>query len=245
MKVFISYAFGEGDAYAEWLARELAAAGCDVCWDGDLPTLNPSSIQEWMENQVNDGVVICIATPQYAERFGSGSDSLDRKGILYESRAIEQRLHDHTQSGDCPVIPVVPRDQVAGRLPNPLRRLLSTTVSAEDGSGLEELLTRIRALGPAINTGEHPKPTDPAGVESGSSLTVGTGDGALRGLLSRLEEAQPGTSDALSLVNEWLSLAEASPLALTANFAKGLVTPRRWPRAREIWTLCSALPMLV
>ena len=76
MKIFISYAHdSEGIAYAAWLVDQLKTSGFDVSWDGDLANFNPSSIQEWMEDQVRNSIVVCIVTQEYAERFGHGNDS--------------------------------------------------------------------------------------------------------------------------------------------------------------------------
>jgi len=220
VKVFVSYAHdGEGDAHAEWLVNELRVAGCDVCWDGDLASVNPSSIQEWMERQVSDSIVVCIVTPQYAERFGSGSDSSSRKGVLYESRAIELRLHDHTPAGDCPVIPVVADDYSTTGLPSTLRRLLATRISQSDNSGIDELLTRIRALSHTVaNMIRRPEPIM---TEGSSPLKYDAVEASLRDILSELELVQRGTIVAMSAVNQWLNLAESTPAGVPPLFAAG------------------------
>lgn len=223
MRAFISYAHDlEGVAYAEWLVEQLRTSEFDVSWDDDLANFNPSSIQDWMEDQVRNSIVICIVTKEYAERFGHGSNSPRRKGVLYESRAIELRLHDHTASGACPVIPVIPDGLSADKLPNPLRRLLATKVSLENGSGIDELLTRIRAL--SHNASAMTKTLGPAIAAATASVSAPNEsviESTLRDLLSRLEMAQPGTPSALSVVTEWLDLAEVKLKTLPPLYACG------------------------
>lgn len=223
MKTFVSYARDlEGAAYAEWLVERLRSASLDVSWDGDLTNFNPSSIQEWMEDQVHSSIVICVVTQEYAERFGRGSNSPRRKGVLYESRAIEQRLHDHTASGACPVIPVIPDGLSADKLPSPLRRLLATKISLENKSGIDELLTRIRAL--SHTAGVMMKTADPRGSVAATPVSdpeESVYESALRDLLARLEVAEPGTPSALSAVTEWLDLGEVRFQTIPPLYAQG------------------------
>ncbi len=223
MKIFISYAHdSEGIAYAAWLVDQLKTSGFDVSWDGDLANFNPSSIQEWMEDQVRNSIVVCIVTQEYAERFGHGNDSSRRKGVLYESRAVELRLHDHTASGACPVIPVIPAGLSAEKLPNPLRRLLATEVSRENGTGIDEILTRIRALSHNVNAMTKTAESTISVVNvPDSPPREDETEGTLRDLLSRLEAAQPGTPSALSVVTEWLNLAEVELKAVPPLYACG------------------------
>jgi hypothetical protein len=217
MTVFISHAWDDdGRAYAEWLVTSLRAEQLVVTWDGDLAGINPSSMQEWMEIESARGITICVVTKEYGERFGRGSDSPHRKGVLYESRIIEQRLHDHTLPDRCPIIPVAPGGQHIEQMPAPLRRLLVTSIFNDTGVGLDELLTRIRALGDNGNAMKETETRDSAKAEYPELDRVG---GVVRSMVAKLESMAVGTPEAVDTVMEWLSLAEhgAQPSALFAQ----------------------------
>ncbi|WP_163512225.1 toll/interleukin-1 receptor domain-containing protein [Fodinicola acaciae] len=220
--VFVSYAHDQlGRDLAQWLVGQLQDAGLTVHWDRALVTVNPSSIQEWMENRARQDIVVCAISPDYASRFGVGDERQSRKGVLYESRAISLRLHDHTLTENCPVIPVVLADQIH-ELPGPLRRLLVTYVSFDDAAGITELLTRIRALD---NTGgEMNGETAPLhrpvveGVEpDGRRPEASSVD--VRRILSELQERRG--EGQLEAVNVWLNLLESGDGVEVATCAEG------------------------
>ena len=224
MVVFISYAHdGVGRPYASMVRDRLVAAGVDVSWDEDLVTLNPSSIQEWMEGQVGTCAIVCVCTPEYAQRFGHGSRSDHRRGVLYESRAIELRLHEHTESGDCPVIPVLPCGQPTSSLPPALRRLVVTRL-ALDGSGLDEVLARVIAL-------SRPRSAEqkvPMGSTTGlAAVAPQQGEEVIRMLLAGLEQARGGTTAASAAIEDWLRLAEAGGSPPPSLFARGFADAER------------------
>ena len=217
-EIFVSYAHdGEAEPLAEWLVGALRSNGHAVTWDKDLSEINPSSIQEWMEGQVAGKIVICILTQEYADRFGHGSESPKRKGVLFESRAIHLRLHDFTAAEHCPVIPVMPPGVHFDTVPAPLRRLFATRLSVGDVVQLQELLARVESLeasGLAMSEGAvSGRNREPVATSHDSSV--------LRQLLAGLENVRPGSPSGLSAVAEWLAFADRRSDNLNSEFARG------------------------
>jgi hypothetical protein len=229
MGLFASYAHdAEGQLLAQFVVEGLRGHGFPVTWDGDTDHLNLSSIQEWMERQIADSYVICILSKEYCERFGRGDYSSHRRGVLYESRAIELKLHDHTELADCPVIPVAPFGFPVNDIPAPLRRLHIVSVDPVTGQGIDKLVKRVQALsessgvlperpvGPQMSSVEGPRHSTPQPIEPEH-----------RRLLGDLEAAQPGTAEARDVVLAWKAYGEQHPDVATTVYAQGFVHAER------------------
>jgi hypothetical protein len=201
--VFISYAWGdEGRALASLIVEHLRSNGIPVTWDDDLDKLNPSSMQEWIETQAQQDIVVCVITQDYVERFGQGDSTSKRKGVLYESRIIDQRLFEHTASNNCPILPVMSVKFDIDLVPSSLRRLQLTRISRENPACLNSLLNRIRALSGLTFDG-----SSSANMLMSLAHTTRAAS-TLRLILRNLELASVGTSAAKSAIVDWITFAD-------------------------------------
>ena len=166
MEVFVSYSQLDGGPLAELLVDTLRARGVMAHWDQDVPSHGPSSLQEWMDDQVDRNVVLCVVSSAYADRFAHDRAPDHGRGVVYESRAIRTRLYDHTAPDGCPVIPVVDATMPSVNVPTVLRRLKITAVDSATGAGIEEVVQRVRTLtGPTAGTGPPPRSVSPVTPE--------------------------------------------------------------------------------
>jgi TIR domain len=222
MAIVVSYAHDDGEHLARLVVERLRAEGFIVAWDQDLRQVNPSSIHEWMEHRIAEDLVICVVSRMYIEHFGRGLLGSTGRGVLFESRAIELRLHDHTSLDSCPVIPVAPAILPHEAIPPALRRPLVTKIDAETLDGFSELISRIRALERARPQLLQPHPA------SNSTNMNDTASAELRRLLHQLESARPGEPGAIDAVLRWLNFAREHPDEATILFAEG------FPAAQQI-----------
>jgi hypothetical protein len=241
MALFVSYAHDvEGERLTQFVVDELRARSYSVSWDRDQ--LNPSSIQEWMENQVADSIVICVVSKEYCERFGRGDDSRNHRGVLYESRAIELKLHDHTSPTDCPVIPVSLGAFSQDHLPPALRRLRVTPIDPVTHQGIDELVERIRELNelPSARAGG-PVTVDTTSTDELTHMEPGTTEPEDRRLLRELESAEGGPGQGCEAVRAWLAYGERHPDAAATFFAQGFTHAERIVKAAGDLTLMRQL----
>ncbi|MFK0249128.1 toll/interleukin-1 receptor domain-containing protein [Amycolatopsis azurea] len=197
MRVFISYAHDtEGRKVAQALAEALRRRGVEVVWDRDLPEGNPVSLPEWIVDSVLNHPVLCVLSPDYVLRFGACDGTATRKGVLFESRVVQRRIYDHTDSGGCPVIPVADPGFSADLAPALLKNLVISRFDAESEDGLDQIVRRLLALGPMpapVRTTIAPEPVD-----------------ANVALLRALEAASPSAASSPGLVHEWLGIVPDS-----------------------------------
>ncbi|MCC8249517.1 hypothetical protein [Saccharothrix luteola] len=211
----------EGKALAEYLVSEAPKHNARLLWDRDM--VNPVSIQEWMTNNIEDYPVACVMSPDYTRRFGRGSESSERTGTLFESRAVLGKLFDHTELEHCPVIPVAMRDFLVDSAPHALKRLRIAKIDPATGHGVQEFFDRLRALWEARRRPD--QEGSPTPEQSGVKPRPGC-DGApgrprpeprMVSLMRALETADPSSPEARSLVDEWLAALDTDPSA-TAVF---------------------------
>ncbi len=82
MKIFVSYAHDDvGKRLEQELVGKLREHGYLVASDRDMPEANPASMQEWMNERVAEGIVLCVLSPDYVARFATGSGSSERRGV--------------------------------------------------------------------------------------------------------------------------------------------------------------------
>ncbi|WP_037304802.1 toll/interleukin-1 receptor domain-containing protein [Amycolatopsis orientalis] len=193
MRVFISYAHDtEGRKVAQALAEALRKRGVDVLWDRDLPEGNPVSLPEWIVTSVTAYPVLCVLSPDYVLRFGAGDGTAARKGVLFESRVLQRRIYDHTESGGCPVIPVADLGFSADLAPVVLKNLVISRFDADTEDGLEQIVRRLLALGPVPPVTRPPVPPPEVGEELA--------------LVQDLEAAAPSSAAGPALVHDWLGV---------------------------------------
>ncbi|AUI61054.1 toll/interleukin-1 receptor domain-containing protein [Amycolatopsis sp. BJA-103] len=193
MRVFISYAHDiQGRKVAQALAEALRKRGVDVLWDRDLPEGNPVSLPEWIVTAVSDYPVLCVLSPDYVLRFGSGDGTAARKGVLFEGRVLQRRIYDHTDVGGCPVIPVADLAFSADLAPVVLKNLVISRFDADTEDGLEQIIRRLLALSPMPTPARPSAPVPEAGGEMA--------------LMHDLEAAAPSSAAGPSLVHDWLAV---------------------------------------
>ena len=210
MKIFVSYAHDDvGKRLEQELVGKLREHGYSVASDRDMPEANPASMQEWMNERVAEGIVLCVLSPDYVARFATGSGSSERRGVLFESRAIVQRLYEFTETDNCPIVPVALPDFKAEEAPPNLRKLVIARIDVGDDILFEKLIKRIVALENKQSGVNVPGGSSTSAVSAEPLAPTGTGRGVsrLRTVMHDLEMTAPDSAQALDLVREWLALS--------------------------------------
>jgi hypothetical protein len=210
MKIFVSYAHDDvGKRLEQELVGKLRGRGYSVTSDRDMPEANPASMQEWMRERIAEGIVLCVLSPDYVARFATGSGSSVRSGVLYESRAIVQRLYEFTEKDNCPIIPVALPDFGIKVVPSDLCRLVISKIDVDDDALFEGLVKRIMALENKQSGANVPGGSSPSVVPPEPLALARTDKGMsrLRTVMHDLETTAPDSAQALDLVHEWLALS--------------------------------------
>ncbi|WP_020667336.1 TIR domain-containing protein [Amycolatopsis nigrescens] len=227
MRVIISYAHDDlGRVISQSLVAALRQRGVEVLWDRDLPVDNPSSLPEWIANGVAGNPVLCVLSPDYVRRFGRGDTSACRKGVLFESRILLQKIFDHTEADRCPVIPVADPGFSADLAPAVLKNLVIARFDPGTADGVDQIVRRLLALRPLSGPSPGSAPgsvLDPARIQDrGGGLAVR----GLREVVCDLEAAAPSSGDDLVLVREWLDVAGNGDVGGT-DFVRGFPAVER------------------
>ncbi|WP_236005525.1 hypothetical protein [Amycolatopsis pittospori] len=149
---------------------------------------------EWIATEFSTHPVLCLLTPDYVRRFGNGDNTSARKGVLFESRLLLQRIYDHTSRTECPVIPIAISALPVDLAPVVLKNLIVSRFDPETGEGLAAIEGRLHSL-PSLST----RPKESSKVSKGVVLA------------RKLEAIAPSSSDALTLVTEWLNTVPSLP----------------------------------
>ncbi|WP_330270427.1 hypothetical protein OG205_24535 [Lentzea sp. NBC_00516] len=145
-KIFILWVRGDlSRVVVPVLDLELRRHKLDVEMDRVLKTSNRASLAQWMANNIENLVVICVVTPELAALFNCDEDAppQEHKGGQWEIRMLIQRLYEHGMGDGCPVIPVLPPGVDAEDGPMILRGLENTRFDHVTGEGIDTIVKRV------------------------------------------------------------------------------------------------------
>ncbi|MFD7653626.1 TIR domain-containing protein [Actinosynnema sp. NPDC059797] len=225
LTVALSYAHDEiSKKIVEALTRLLRSHGVEVLVDVDLEGRNPTSLPHWMSRMVQHSVVICVVSPTYVAWFDITDSSEDHKGVRYEARWVRNRLYQHTSDEGCPVIPLVPPGFPVDAVPFEFTGLRWSRFDYVTGSGVDELVERIRdAHEHALGSGREGAP----GSKGGTGLASPKNTDLPDDLLDRLTTVDPSSPAAPRLVRQWLEWARATRPAHSTDLVRVFTVTER------------------
>ncbi|MFD5826661.1 hypothetical protein [Lentzea sp. NPDC060358] len=183
------------------LDLELRRQGLRVAMDRVLKTSNRASLAQWMANNIENLVVICVVTPEFAELFNIDEDAPPREhhGGQWEIRLLIQKLYEHGMGDGCPVIPVLPPGVTAEDSPMILRGLQNTPFNHVTGEGIDTIVKRVRNVYDHSERVTHGRPS----AEHKTEAPTQPWDS----LTNSLKQADPSLLQTLDLGKAWVKRA--------------------------------------
>jgi hypothetical protein len=226
-EAFICYAHDPvSKPVVDALAALLPAGGVHVVCDRDLARTNVPSMAQWMSRGVRGKIVVVVVSPDLNEWFDNTDGSSEHLGTRYEARYIRRKLYSHTAAGGLPVIVVLPHDMRAEDAPEELQDLQMTRFDHTTGSGIDDIIARIKDADAHARSSASAKqakidrvvknvPTLAKGTSRGARGNASRGRGAgprpMTTILSDLTDLNPARKDkATQLAREWLGAMRTS-----------------------------------